>query len=49
MAKRSFPTPENPGSNPPIGNFYQEHLFTINYIGKTKIKIKRPGKANLKK
>ena len=29
------------GSNPVIGKFYIEHLFTLNYIEKTKIKEKR--------
>ena len=45
LVDRLLPTPEVHRSNPVIGNFYIEHLFTINYIEKTKIKKKRPEMA----
>ena len=38
LAEQSLPTPEDPGSNATIGNFYKEHLFAVNCLGKTKMK-----------
>ena len=42
LVERSLPIPEVRSSNPDIGKFYIEHLFTISCIEKTKIKKKRP-------
>ena len=36
-------------SNPVIGNFYIEHMFTVILIDKTIIKEKRSGMAHLKR
>ena len=41
LVERLLLTFEVRGSNPVIGKFYIEHLFTLNYIEKTKIKEKR--------
>ena len=49
MEERSLLIPEVRGSNPVIGKIYNEHLFTVNCIEKTKRKKKRPGMAHLKK
>ena len=49
MEERSLLIPEGRGSNPVIGKIYNEHLFTVNCIEKTKRKKKRPGMAHLKK
>ena len=46
LVERSLPTSEVRGSNPAIGNFYIEHLFTVNCVEKTKIKKKRSGMAH---
>ena len=43
LVERSLPKPEVRGSNPFIGKIYIEHLFTFNYIEKTKIKKKEAG------
>ena len=40
-----LPISEVRSLNPVIGKIYIEHLFTVNYIEKTKIKKKRPGMA----
>ena len=42
LVEQSLPIPEVRGSNPVIGNILYG-TFTVNYIEKTKIKIKRPG------
>ena len=39
LAEGSLPIPEVRGSNPTFGEF-EEHLFTVNCIEKTKIKKK---------
>ena len=52
LVERLFPTPEVRRSNPDIGKLlYQTFncLSTVNCVVKTKIKIKRPGMAHLKK
>ena len=43
--KELLPTPEVCSSNPVIGKIYIVHLFTVNYIEKTKIKEKMSGMA----
>ena len=45
MVELSLPIPEVHSSNPVIGKFYIEHLFTVNCIERTKVKKKRPGMA----
>ena len=45
LVERSLVIPEVRSLNPVIGKIYIEHLFTVNYIEKTKIKKKRPGMA----
>ena len=47
LAEWVLPIPEVCGSNPVIGEYLSEHLFTVNYIEKKKIKKKRPGMAHL--
>ena len=37
---------EDPGLNAGISEFYEKHLFNVNYILKTEIKIKRPRMAH---
>ena len=49
LVKRLLPIPEVCCSNPVIANFCFEHLFTVNWIEKTKIKKKRPGMPIFKK
>ena len=50
LVERSLPIQEVRGSNPHIGkNLYNEHLFTVNCIEKTKIKKKRPVMAHFLK
>ena len=46
LVERLFPKPEVRGSNPFIGNFYIELLFTINCNEKMKIFKKRPEMAH---
>ena len=36
LAERSLPIPEISGSNPDLGEITTEHLFTVNFIEKTK-------------
>ena len=48
LGEQSLPMPEVQGSNPVIGKIYIEHLFTVNWVEKTKINKKRPGMAHLK-
>ena len=48
LVEQSLLIPEVRGSNPVIGKIYNEHLFTVNCIEKTKRKKKRPGMAHLK-
>ena len=45
LVERSLPIPEIHGSNPVIAKFI-EHLFTINWIEKTKIKKKEAGNGS---
>ena len=42
LVERSLPTPKVHGLNPVIGKLFIEHLFTVNCIEKTEIKIERP-------
>ena len=49
LAEQLIPTPEVRGLNHGIGEFLKEHLFAVNFVGKTKIKKKRSGMAHLKK
>ena len=44
LAGRSLVTPEDPDSNPAIDNFYQDHLFSIYWEQKTKIKKQKQKK-----
>ena len=46
LVERSLPKPEVHSSNPVVGKKFIEHLFTINYIEKKKLKKKRPGTAH---
>ena len=48
LVERFLPIPEVRGSNPVIGKKYIEH-FTVNCIENTKIKKKRPGRAQFLK
>jgi len=41
----SLPIPEDPGSNPVIGNFYETYLL-LTVCRKDENKEKRPGKAH---
>ena len=41
LTERSLPIPEDPGSNPIIGNF-NEHIYGKLFVENTKIKKKRP-------
>ena len=47
LAEWFLPIPEVRGSNPVIGEFLSEHLFTVNCIEKTKIKKKEAGNGQL--
>ena len=49
LAERSLPTPEVYGSNPYIGKFLEEQLFTVKCIEKTKIEKRKLGIVHLKK
>ena len=49
LVERLLRIPEVLYLNPVIGKFYIEHLFTVNWIEKMKIKKKRPGVPHLKK
>ena len=46
LAEQLLPTIELRSSNLLISEIYSEHLFTVNYIKKTKIKTKRLGMAD---
>ena len=49
LAKQLLLTPENRGSNPVIGDFLSEHLFTVSCTEKTKINKKEAGNGPLLK
>ena len=49
LAERLLLTPEVCGSNPVIGKIYNEHLFNVNCVEKTKIKKKVTRNGQLKK
>ena len=40
LVEQLLPTPEVRGSNPVIGKIYNDHLFTVSFIEKTKNKEK---------
>ena len=48
LVEQLVSTPEVRGSNQVIGKICFEHLFTVNWIEKTKIKKKKPWIAHLK-
>ena len=49
FVERLLPIPEVLSLNPVIGKFYIEHLFTVNWIEKMKIKKKEAWSAPIKK
>ena len=47
LAEPLLPASEDPGSNPAISNFRNEHSYTVNNLEKTKIQKKEAGKCHI--